>query len=57
MIKIAMAKFTLLCLLAGCASSHKPELLAGSGQEALVRDGAPSLISAKKMSSCSRPAT
>jgi hypothetical protein len=48
MIKIAMAKFTLLCLLAGCASSHKLELLAGSGQEALVRDGAPSLISAKK---------
>jgi hypothetical protein len=48
MIKIAMAKVALMCLLAGCASSDKLELLAGSGQEALVRDGAHSLISAKK---------
>src|SRR5215216_1150763 len=48
MIKIAVAKVALVCLLAGCASSDKLELLADSGQEALVRDGAHSLISAKK---------
>ena len=47
-IKIVIAKMALLCLLAGCASSDKLELLAGSGQEALVRDGAASLISAKR---------
>lgn len=48
MIRIAIAKLALLCLLVGCASSDKLELLAGSGQEALVRDSAASLISAKK---------